>query len=248
MEREPHSVALLIVSSTTATIQPKSLVNAGHSGKPGESKMVDFAIYLEPDQAMLEAMRSLAARKPYDVTSVNHTWHAPLITRPISVNIETKRSGEGWSAAAMQLGIWVGAQFSKLEQLVNDIGQGIQMIPFLPLIVVQGHDWYFLAASQGENGQTVCLQGPVSLSLSYRLSNSLTVSLEQGLLWQHVDRTRDLSDYGYDPVNRILDSDGLSAVVSRECSWHAEHLRFEKSSEAFLSPWLRYCNIIMYYI
>lgn len=147
----------LVTFSTTAQIQPKSLIQSVRGGKPGESKMIDFVIYIERNKVMLEAMRTMATRNPNpnDIPSVNHTWHAPLQTRPISVNIETKRTGEGWDTAMVQSAIWVAAQFAKLEQLVTDLDGDVETIPFLPIIVIQGHDWYFLAASRGENGETV---------------------------------------------------------------------------------------------
>lgn len=144
------------VFSTTAQIQPKSLIQSVHAGKPTESKMIDFAIYIDLDKVMLEAMRAMAARNPDWVPSVNHTWHTPLQTRPISVNIETKRTGEGWDTALVQSAVWVAAQFTKLEQLIKEVDGDVKTIPFLPIIVIQGHDWYFLAASRGECGGTVC--------------------------------------------------------------------------------------------
>jgi hypothetical protein len=135
----------------------------------GEAKVIDFAIYVKPDARELEAMRTMAARQPPDVTpSVNHTWHDPLLTRPISVSVETKRTGEGWDTAVMQSGVWVAAHLTKLQQMVaaadvdDDDGgnsadaDGALQLPTLPLLVAQGHNWYFLAASRGDVGQTVC--------------------------------------------------------------------------------------------
>ena len=97
----------------------------------------------------------MAARHPDMTASVNHSWHTPLLTRPIGINIETKRTGDGWDTAVVQLGIWVAAQFVKLEQLIHDFDADPNQIPFLPIVVVQGHEWYFLAASRGDFGQTV---------------------------------------------------------------------------------------------
>jgi hypothetical protein len=134
----------------------------------GEAKVIDFAIYVKPGALELEAMRAMAARQPPDVTpSVNHTWHDPLLTRPISVSVETKRTGEGWDTAMMQSGVWVAAHLTKLQQMVaavadddDDDGDGTEPetalpLPTLPLLVAQGHNWYFLAASRDDDGQTV---------------------------------------------------------------------------------------------
>lgn len=152
--------------STTARIEPKSLIPKGHAGRRVESKMVDFAIYTEPDEAMIEAMRLIAARDPYVTTSLNQTNHAPLRTRPVSVNIETKLTGHDWNKATVQVAIWVAAQFSKLEQLAAEVNKDIGSLPFLPLIIVQGHDWTFLAATRGRGRETVRTSGAFSLSSS----------------------------------------------------------------------------------
>lgn len=119
--------------------------------------MIDFVIYVEPTKVELEAMRRIAARDPYQTASMNHTWHSPLLPRPIVVNIETKRTREGQDLGMMQLGVWSAAQFTKLKQLVAKAkpeGDGT-MIPFVPALFIQGHEWHFLAASPGEDGQTV---------------------------------------------------------------------------------------------
>lgn len=136
--------------------------------------MVDFAIYLQRDEPMMKAMRALAAREPNDAFSVNQTWHTPLLSRPIGVTIETKRTGDGWDAALLQSGTWVAAQLARLEQLVGRLEGDLDSIPFLPIIVIQGHDWHLLAASRGENGQTVSktftspLSRPFSPCVFYR--------------------------------------------------------------------------------
>jgi hypothetical protein len=136
----------------------------------GEPKTIDFAIYLEPDKLMIEAIRTITSRYPSlgSPTSVNQTIHTPLQMRPIAVNIETKRTGEGWDAALLQVGVWVAAQFVKLEQLVTLQEKDVNDIPWLPVVIVQGHDWWFLAASRGEFGETVCAL-PLELFL-YRLT------------------------------------------------------------------------------
>lgn len=118
--------------------------------------MVDFAICLEPSEVELEAMRVMAARHPNETPTVNHTWHDPLLDRPMSVSIETKRTGEGWDTAMLQSGVWMAAQLAKLKQLIDEVDGDTSTIPVLPLLVAQGHDWYFLAAGLGHAGQTVC--------------------------------------------------------------------------------------------
>jgi len=136
--------------------------------------MVDFAIHIEPDTAMINAMRIIAAHHPLDTASVNHTYHAPLRTKPISVNIETKLTGQHWNSAVVQLGVWMAAQFKKLEQMVTEANGELSSLPFLPAIVIQGHDWNFLAVTLDKDRRTVRAEGD---ELD-RLANNMTECLE----------------------------------------------------------------------
>lgn len=145
--------ALTRSHSTTATIQPKSLISPSHYGQPIESKMVDFVMYLKPDQKMIERMRHMATAESTPF-SVNHTLHSPLRIRPIGVNIETKLTGTGWDAANIQIAIWVAAQFTRLEQLLL-AGGGEHCVLALPVIIIQGHNWNFLAVTRNLDRKTV---------------------------------------------------------------------------------------------
>lgn len=71
------------------------------------------------------------------------------------MSIETKLTGRDWDSAKIQMSIWVTAQLNKLELLVAQDGGGLPGLPFLPLIVIQGHEWYFLAATRSKR-ETVC--------------------------------------------------------------------------------------------
>lgn len=72
----------------------------------------------------------------------------------------------------MQVGIWAAAQFTKLEQLATEANEisgkndgVVPELPFLPLIIIQGHDWIFLAAVRDPGKQTVRFPPPPSLLL-----------------------------------------------------------------------------------
>ncbi|KAI1559824.1 hypothetical protein PtrEW13061_012355, partial [Pyrenophora tritici-repentis] len=112
--------------------------------------MVDFAVYLDPDDTTHDALRQLAARDPFTTASWNHTCYPPLQKRPLAMSIETKLTGRDWDTAKIQMSIWVTAQLNKLEQLVAQDGGGLPGLPFLPVIVTQGHEWYFLAATRSK--------------------------------------------------------------------------------------------------
>lgn len=135
-------------SSTRARIEPETLLPLDCAGLPIESKMVDLAVYLDPDDDTLNALRQLAARYPLTNVSWNQTCYPPLQKRPLAISFETKLTGRDWDSAKIQISIWVTAQLNKLEQLVAQDGGGLPGLPFLPLVVIQGHEWYFLAANR----------------------------------------------------------------------------------------------------
>lgn len=125
--------------------------------------MVDFVICLESSEEDIEEMRQIATRDPAsakgNLFAINHTAYTPLLAQPITISVETKRPGEDWDTAQVQLGIWASAHLTRLEQLMRLAGNN-QRLPVLPLIVIQGHEWNFLAATREGFGKTVGCGGP----------------------------------------------------------------------------------------
>ncbi|OCL09823.1 hypothetical protein AOQ84DRAFT_220341 [Glonium stellatum] len=142
------------LNCTAAQISPKSLLPSTKSGHNVESKMIDFAIHLEPEAVFADVMRKLTVTRPTPLISLNQTHHPSLRYTPISVSIETKLTGQDWTKAEVQVGIWVAAQFKKLEEDSAALGGEALAPPFLPIIIVQGHSWNFLAATRGPGPQT----------------------------------------------------------------------------------------------
>lgn len=146
------------------------------------SKMIDFVIHIEPSDRFRKAVHARAQLITTPM-SVNHTLHEPLCWRPIGVSIETKHTGRNWDDAMAQVGIWAAAQLTKLEELIREAnkfaGKGGTpenepkvRLPFLPLIIIQGHDWNFLAATRDPGKQTVRL----SFQSSSPILHSLTLA------------------------------------------------------------------------
>lgn len=145
----------LPLRSTTAKIINQYLPSAS------PTKMVDFSLFLAPDTApisaantaALQAIQSLRRVLPCNV--INHTDFPPLRNRPIALSIETKRRGGGEQQEAdLQIGIWHAAQWKFLSRLVSDAGGDLDTLPFLPAIIVRGHEWSF-AATTREGQKTV---------------------------------------------------------------------------------------------
>jgi len=149
--------------STSARIAPSSLIPPSDPATSPEGKMVDFVITVELSDRFKEAFNTRFRGKT--IKSVNHTLHEPLTHRPIGVSIETKRTGEKWKEAVYQVEIWTAAHFNKLEELIREAREmrGDQErgnidatgLPFLPVIIVQGHEWKFLAAVRYPGKRTV---------------------------------------------------------------------------------------------
>lgn len=72
----------------------------------------------------------------------NHTAYTPICLSPIAISVETKPVAGNYDEARGQLGIWAYAHFARLRQLCGKTPE------FLPLLVVMGNKWSFLAATQ----------------------------------------------------------------------------------------------------
>ncbi|KAK2036408.1 hypothetical protein LZ31DRAFT_547516 [Colletotrichum somersetense] len=79
--------------------------------------------------------------------SINHTEYDPLVLRPISVSIETKKLGSSEDMAKAQLSVWVSAQLNRFHQLLGPQPIGIT----LPLLNVSGSTWQILFAVEKED-------------------------------------------------------------------------------------------------
>ena len=112
--------------------------------------MVDYALVLVPDHSTHKA---ITARLRKDgLLSINHTKAEYVRFKPITVSIETKRPGMDEDSAKVQLGVWAAAHLERLRILAgNDV-----VLPFLPEVIVQGHDWRLKIASATDDGNVVC--------------------------------------------------------------------------------------------
>lgn len=137
------------------------------TGDPRGSKMVDFCIYIEPPEGDLAAQRLHALSRRSIGFSVNHTDYSPLCRRPIAVSAESKKPGEHLAEAHLQVTVWQDAQWS----LLTSQASSADMIPFLPSLVIQGHDWQFVATSRDTHGTVGC-HSPLSLHCSHIYANS----------------------------------------------------------------------------
>lgn len=146
------TVSLPWASRTTAQITKS--YSPYLSGTKHE-KRVDFCFYLRPKtQPIEDALSSAAQTSTLSHCSINHTDYIALLNCPISLSIETKRTGEDWKAGLEQMSVWLAAHWKRLDELVARDSQqanveGDDQVMFLPGIIVQGHTWALVAATQG---------------------------------------------------------------------------------------------------
>lgn len=134
---------------TTAAIEPPTLLPQLVPQSSSDiiklelkSKKADFSLNLNLDRTMEQALYRKVTPK-----TLNQSMYEPLQWKPIAITIETKRPGEGWEEAVVQLKTWTAAQIAKLQKLLVQAGnpEGIASMPALPLCIVQGARWTFLS-------------------------------------------------------------------------------------------------------
>lgn len=159
--------------------------------------MVDFCLTIhsstwQADDAVMAAFNAQLQRLP-DAT-INHTEFLPLVNNPICISIETKTSEAGTEHSHMkvQVGIWQAAQWKLLSQLVRQnilsnvdeharsaeleekVVQSLAKLPFLPAVVITGHNWSFVATTRN-SPQTASLLLPHLISCYVNIANQSCV-------------------------------------------------------------------------
>lgn len=153
MAKNPSNLPFANYISTTAEIikqyQPSAAVG----------KKVDFVLCLEPTVlGITKSVRNI--RKIAPAESINHTEFEPLRNRPIIASIETKRENASTDDAELQLSTWQASQWNMLETLLRELhgdalaADKLKGLPFLPGIIIAGHDWHLVATTR-ENSRTV---------------------------------------------------------------------------------------------
>jgi len=136
--------------STTARIQPQSLLPSWRSGTGLRSKLVDFAITLKSDDHLQAAYPNLDPLEDGLSRSFNSTSLSTILQEPIAVSIETKTQDGHNNKAIMQLFTWSIAHLERLRRLAQSSGLADTAPPALPLVSVHGDTWKLYAVSWTE--------------------------------------------------------------------------------------------------
>lgn len=113
---------------------------------PVSSKMVDFGIYLQPNDKLKTAYREIKPAEDGQSRYFNHTNHEQIARKPLVVSIETQREGQSGAQADLQLGMWVKAHLSRLGELRRRPLRPEDQTIWLPTLKAVGPVWYFLLA------------------------------------------------------------------------------------------------------
>ena len=139
-----------------ARLSNKSLVPWNVTTGAMQSKMVDYAIIINPDEDFNgDASKSIHNHIVGKVSgemnaSINQTAAPYVRYRPIGVSIETKKGLVGEEEAHVQLATWMIAQYTRLRQLMTNQATG--KLPSFPVLSVHGQRWFLMIACIRENG------------------------------------------------------------------------------------------------
>ncbi|KAH6955990.1 hypothetical protein BKA56DRAFT_502932 [Ilyonectria sp. MPI-CAGE-AT-0026] len=134
---------------------------------PTPDKRIDFCLYIDPrhDPDPQSAAKAEALRQGLPQKSINHTSYSALHSYPIAVSLETKRSGNDFDGAVLQIAVWQAAHWKMLRSLLhkaaparlgedNDarleaqyVDDALGKLGALHGIIIQGHEWYYAATS-----------------------------------------------------------------------------------------------------
>ncbi|GJC90455.1 hypothetical protein ColLi_13293 [Colletotrichum liriopes] len=129
---------------------PTAKIMDAYTDTRGPSRKVDFCMLIEPQGLAADAIRAIQYQDQLFSQSLNHTDYQPLRRRPVALSIETKAPGEGINDAQSQLLVWLEAQWRVLERLSNRAEPPLPLPEFLPGVIVEGHQWYFVASTRSK--------------------------------------------------------------------------------------------------
>jgi hypothetical protein len=88
------------------------------------------------------------------LTGLSTTDYTPLAERPIAVSIETKKLGENWNKATLQMSVSQAAQWNLIYEITALGTWPNDDLDYIPGIIIQGHNW-FLTLTTREGKKTI---------------------------------------------------------------------------------------------
>ncbi|OBS22690.1 hypothetical protein FPOA_09022 [Fusarium poae] len=113
---------------------------------------VDFMLYMVPSATNDRLAHKALLKRRDEHGSVNFTPFRPTSKYPVGLTIKSK-DGENRLSPEVHLSAWQAAQWRSLCEMA---GSDIKGLEFLPGIIVDGHEWKFIATTW-KNGRTTLL-------------------------------------------------------------------------------------------
>ncbi|KAF4503952.1 hypothetical protein G6O67_008578 [Ophiocordyceps sinensis] len=145
------------------TICTSALINR-HIVNRGPSKMVDFCFYIDSDVAS----RSDPAVKD--------------AVADLRACIASKKQAGSHDDATLQIGTWHAAQWKFLARIRASKGLTVDGLDFLPGLIVQGNDWFFVASTRKSDETTLWTEQPIGSTRS-ALGTYQVIRAVQYLAW-----------------------------------------------------------------
>lgn len=143
--------------STTTTLIREYLPKNTLAKKVDYNFFIDARANISPtSKSPAEAVANVRKVMPCQV--INHTAYRPFRDRPIVVTVETKKRYGSQEGAKLQTGTWHTAHWEFLSRRIEKTGDTFEGLPFLPGILIQGHDWSFVATTREESKTVVWLE------------------------------------------------------------------------------------------
>ncbi|KAF4506936.1 hypothetical protein G6O67_005620 [Ophiocordyceps sinensis] len=165
--------------------------NAGllreYKPKDAPSKMIDFCLTIRPEPRDQEIIDNIRRQRPGN--SINHTDWASLRKHPIAISIDTKRQGENYDAALLQIATWHSAQWRSLRWGRREDSGPLPSIEFLSRLIIQGHDWQFVPCILGRDGVSTVLRPPLVIGDTRTEPGILKLLMSLQILKQDAEET-----------------------------------------------------------
>ncbi|KPM42075.1 hypothetical protein AK830_g4479 [Neonectria ditissima] len=136
--------------------------------RPAPDKRIDFCLYIDPrqDPDPSYSIKAESLREDLPQKSINHTSYGALHSYPMTVSVETERSGNNFDSAVLQIAVWQAAHWKMLRSLLHKaaptvlavslddtrseaqyVSDALRELGALHGIIIQGHEWYYAATS-----------------------------------------------------------------------------------------------------
>ncbi|PCD22210.1 hypothetical protein AU210_016002 [Fusarium oxysporum f. sp. radicis-cucumerinum] len=124
-------------------------------------RKIDFCFCIDTAKDATYASKAIALRQSLPGSSLNHSNKVALQSRLLPVSIETKRASIDFEGAILQISVWQAAHWKMLRYVLAQtwptsqsglsqqdyVNKALAELGALPGILIQGHQWYYVASS-----------------------------------------------------------------------------------------------------